>query len=198
MKDEILIVFETNKVVNKEVLNDSIGLQRSDCVIVTFEEIMNHQINVKDFFAIMDGTIGNKIINQNKSHGSFLKENSIEYLLMKNGIYVIKAPNISQLTALHFDHSERNQNMFQEAIKEYDDKINFIKNKNIKLRTKNDFQNSYANGIILNDLMPVNPNQKIYKLVKAIPQQKEQNVEYLTLEHLDILKDIEKLLQYIK
>lgn len=198
MKDEILIVFETNKIVNKEVLNDSIGLQRSDCVIVTFEEIMNHQINVKEYFAIMDGTTGNKIINQNKKHGSLLKENSIEFLLMKNGIYVVKAPNISQLTALHFDHSERNQNMFQEAIKEYDAKINFIKNKNIRLRTKNDFQQSYVNGIILNDLMQGKPNQKIYKLIKAIPEQKEPNVEYLTLEHLDILKDIEKLLQYIK
>lgn len=198
MKDEILIVFETNKIVNKEVLNDSIGLQRSDCVIVTFEEIINHQINVKEYFAIMDGTTGNKIINQNKKHGSLLKENSIEFLLMKNGIYVVKAPNISQLTTLHFDHSERNQNMFQEAIKEYDAKINFIKNKNIRLRTKNDFQQSYVNGIILNDLMQGKPNQKIYKLIKAIPEQKEPNVEYLTLEHLDILKDIEKLLQYIK
>lgn len=202
MKDEILIVFETNKVVTKEILNDAIGLKRSDCIIVTLDEVVNYQVNPKEYFAILDGTVNNKIIQMNKEKGVLLKENGIPFLqLTQNNVFVVPAPNISQLTALHFDSSERSRSLFQDAIKEYDNKINFLKNKNVKLRTKNDFQQAYpTTGIILNPLMEENNGnlKKVYKLIKDIPEQKETNVEYLTLEHLEILHDIEKLLHYIK
>ena len=203
MKNLILIVFETNKSIGKEIIQHSQGLKQRYCDIITEEELQKNKEILKDYKAMIDCTTNGKLYNYNKNiyRGVELKEQNFTYLKTASGKIIIMAPNTSRLTSTFFNTNETILNNFKKDYNEYLSVINFVVNKLPETKNINNFEKSInEDGLILNSVLE-NINQskaKIYKLVKEIPVEKAENIEYITYDNIFILNELKKVIDFIK
>lgn len=190
MSDKILVLFEENQKYKKDDLTQFISLNRKEIEMTTLEEILKNK-NLKDFSYIVDCTYDHKVFKANK--GQRLKQLNIEYMLVnKNNAIICKGPNISQLSTFNSTVPAIKEK-FEEALKLYNDCIDFLIKKNINLRNKDSFNKGTDTGLIMNDVLN-GSKSKIYKLVYKLPEVKEPGVEYVLFDNIEILEKLKNII----
>lgn len=200
-KKYILIIFNTNKVITKEVIDNAHGLKYSFCDITTIDEILANKERLGEYKAVIDCTDNTMFYNGQKSmkNGVEFTEQEIKYIKTSTNKFISTGPNISRLTATQFNQSPQVMENFTKDLNEYIKVINFITKKIPETRNINIFDNAMkTDGLVLNLEIKNNFNKKQYKLVKKVPKQKEPNTEYVTYDDIFILRELEKIIDYIK
>ena len=85
-------------------------------------------------------------------------------------------------------------------MEEYKSLIKFLIYKIPELKNKVNFNKAITQniGINLNEVVQNNRIGITYKLVKEIPETKEQGVEYITFDNIFILNELKKIIDTIR
>ena len=113
-------------------------------------------------------------------------------LVNKNNAIICKGPNISQLSTFNSTVPAIKEK-FEEALKLYNDCIDFLIKKNINLRNKDSFNKGTDTGLIMNDVLN-GSKSKTYKLVYKLPEVKEPGVEYVLFDNIEILEKLKSII----
>lgn len=200
-KKYILIIFDTNKVVTKEIIDNAHGLKYRFCDITTLEELLNNKEMLSNYKGVIDCTSNNKFYERQKAmkNGAEFTENNIRYIKTGTNKILCTGPNISRLTATQFNQSQQIMENFKKDFDEYISIINFVIKKIPETRNILSFDKAMnEDGIYLNLELKSNINKKQYKLVKRIPDQKENNTEYVLYDNIFILEELKKVIDFIK
>jgi hypothetical protein len=192
MNEKILVLFEETQKYKKEDLTQFISLNRKETTVSTLEEVLKNK-TIKDFYYILDCTFEHKAFNANVNKGQKLKQGTIEYLLVNDNKGIIcKGPNISQLSTYNSTVPAIKEK-FEESLKLYNDCIDFLIRKNIRLRNKDSFNKGTDTGLIMNDVLS-GSKSKTYKLVYTLPEIKEPGVEYVLFDNIEILEKLKQII----
>ena len=200
-KKYILIIFNTNKVITKEVIDNAHGLKYSFCDITTIDEILANKERLGEYKAVIDCTDNTMFYNGQKSmkNGVEFTEQEIKYIKTSTNKFISTGPNISRLTATQFNQSKQVMEQFTKDYDDYLKVINFMIKKIPEIRNINIFDNAMkTEGLILDFEIKNNFNRKQYKLVKKVPENKEQNTEYVTYDDIFILNELKNIIDFIK
>lgn len=200
-KKYILIIFNTNKAITKEVIENAHGLRYRFCDIMTIEDVLMNKQCLLEYKAVIDCTDNSMFYNGQKSikNGVEFTENGIQYIKTSTNKFISTGPNISRLTATQFNQSQIVMENFNKDYSEYLKTINFITKKIPETRNINIFDNAMkTDGLILDFEIKNNFNKKQYKLVKSVPENKEPNTEYVTYDDIFILNELNKIIDFIK
>lgn len=200
-KKYILIIFNTNKAITKEIIENAHGLRYSFCDITTIDNVLANKEKLIEYKAVIDCTDNTIFYKSQKSmkNGVELTEQEIKYIKTSTNKFISTGPNISRLTATQFNQSQQVMENFNKDLNEYIKTINFITKKIPETRNINIFDNAMkTDGVILDLEIKNNFNKKQYKLVKKVPEQKEINTEYVTYDDIFILRELEKIIDFIK
>lgn len=202
MEEKILIIFETNKAVDKETINDAMGLKFKYCNITTLEDIYASKIKMTDYIGIIDCTFKKIIFNHQIASKKGVKytENNIEYIKTSTNRFVVCGPTITQLSATLYSNNQSVLEKYKKDMEEYKSLIKFLIYKIPELRSKSNFNKAITQniGINLNEVVQNNRIGITYKLVKEIPETKEQGVEYITFDNIFILNELKKIIDTIR
>lgn len=201
MEEKILIVFETNKAITKETIDNAMGLKFKYCNITTIEDIYANKIKMTDYIGILDCTFKKVIFNHQIAAKKGVKytENNIEYIKTSTNRFVICEPSITQLTANLYSNNTTVLEKQKKDMEEYKSLIKFLFYKIPELKNKINFNKAIKEntGINLNEIVKNNRMGITYKLVKEIPENKEQGVEYITFDNIFILNELKKIIDTI-
>lgn len=188
MLNEILIVFDDLTSAN-DFDNE---LKFNNSTVKTVEEIKSNLATLWNYKCILDCTNGNRIYSQ-------MIPNSImysDYIETRNGsIIIMKGITYSRLTSSKLSPN----NIELKKIQENDRNIyfNILRNLITKIPGMSNeiaFEEGLnSTGIILNNY--IKDKNKVYLLVKTIPQYKEKNVVYITEDNLKLLSKLEDILK---
>lgn len=203
MNKYILILFETNKIISKEIIDNSHGLKYKFCDIVTWEYLLKNKEILKNYKGVIDCTNNKVFYNGQKAmkNGAEYTENKICYIKTSTNKFLSTGPNISRLTAVQFNNSKEILENFKKDFDEYIKVINFILSKIPETRNKILFDTALKENIgidISYEIKSKNINKKTYKLVKEVPVDKEDNTEYITYDGIMILNELQKVIDCIK
>lgn len=202
MEEKILVIFETNKAVTKDAIDNSTGLKFKYCDLTTLEDIYASKIKMTDYTGIIDCTFKKIIFNHQIAAKKGVKyiENNIEYIKTSTNRYVVCGPTITQLTATIYSSSESVVEKQKKDMEEYKSLIAFVAKKIPELRNKINFNKAISKniGINLNEIIKTNRMEVTYKLVKELPETKEEGVEYITFDNIFILNELKKIIDTIK
>lgn len=202
MEEKILIIFETNKAVDKETINNAMGLKFKYCNITTLEDIYASKIKMTDYIGIIDCTFKKIIFNHQIASKKGVKytENNIEYIKTSTNRFVVCGPTITQLTSNLYSNNQSVLDKQKKDIDDYKNLIRFLMNKIPDLKNKINFNKAITKniGINLNEVVQNNRMGITYKLVKDIPETKEQGVEYITFDNIFILNELKKIIDTIR
>lgn len=200
-KDYILIIFDTNKIITKDIIENSHGLNHTFCKIITMNDFLSDVSVISKYKAIIDCSTQNKLYNNflSKKNGVEFTENGFCYIKTARNNFVTKGPNISRLTSTLFNKSEQIVANYKKDYSEYLSIINFIISKIPELRNKQSFEKAIkTDEIILDYELVGKPMKSKYVLVKNIPEIKEQGTEYITYDDIFILNELKNIIEYIK
>lgn len=188
-QNKILVVFESNNLVSEENIKNANGLARRNCDICTLKELICDPNIISKYKCMVDCTFDHKIYNGylNKKKGILIKE-EFSFLRTPTNRFVIKAPNISQMTITNFTKSDIIKNKFAENLEDYNNRIQFISLKVPEYKNKQNFENGIKVGIDYSNF--VNNKEKRYILINEIPEHKEPGVVYITPNDVDILEKL--------
>lgn len=202
MEEKILIVFETNQAITKETIDNSMGLKFKYCNITTLEDIYSNKIKMTDYTGILDCTFKKVIFNHQIAAKKGVKyiENNVEYIKTSTNRFVLCGPSITQLTASLYSNNQSVLEKQKKDMEEYKSLIKFLIYKIPELKSKANFNKAITQniGINLNEVVQNNRMGITYKLVKEIPENKEQGVEYITFDNIFILNELKKIIDTIR
>lgn len=200
-KKYILIIFNTNKAITKEVIDNAYGLRYNFCDIMTIDDVLSNKQCLLEYKAVIDCTDNYVFYNGQKSmkNGVEFTDNNIQYIKTSTNKFISTGPNISRLTATQFNQSKQVMEQFTKDYNDYLIVINFMIKKIPEIRNINIFDNAMkTEGLILDFEVKNNFNKKQYKLVKKVPETKEQNTEYVTYDDIFILNELKNIIDFIK
>lgn len=200
-KKYILIIFNTNKAITKEIVDNAHGLRYRFCDIMTIDDVLNNKQCLLEYKAVIDCTDNLMFYKGQKAmkNGVEFTDNNIKYIKTSTNKFISTGPNISRLTATQFNQSKQVMEQFTKDYDDYLKVINFMIKKIPEIRNINIFDNAMkTEGLILDLEIKNNFNRKQYKLVKKVPENKEQNTEYVTYDDIFILNELKNIIDFIK
>lgn len=186
--NKIIIIFEPNTLVTSEEIKSSLVLQRRYSDIFVIDEIAKNSELLKPYKYLLDCTQNNKLFHKYLSNkkGILIKE-KYEYIKTATNKIIMPGPNISQLTITKYSTNKEIKDLYEKNKEEYYDKILFLTYKEPEYKNKIEFENSIKEGLDFTDFVTKSKNQKRYKLINQIPENKEENTIYVTPENIEIL-----------
>lgn len=200
-KKYILIIFNTNKIITKDIINNAYGLKYKFCDIMAIDDVMNNKKCLLEYRAVIDCTDNSVFYNGQKmmKNGVEFTNNNIKYIKTSTNKFICTGPNISRLTATQFSKTDQIMEQFTKDYNDYLSIINFMIKKVPEIRNVNIFDNAMkTEGLIIDIETKKKFNQKQYKLVKKLPEVKEENTEYVTYDDIFILNELKNIIDFIK
>lgn len=195
-KNKILIVFETaNNILSEGDILNSPLLMDYYCEFITYEKLSKNANMLNDYKVVFDCTSNLKIMKFIENKGIFIK-NLFNYYNLNDVVFI----NGFQIHS--FLISKENEGLINKEVKEnmkstfetYKKMLDFLKNNFLEEENFSieDFSEKLNKGI------EISGQKKRYVLVKNIPEEKEENTEYVMASSIALLKDVFEVFDYIK
>lgn len=196
--EKVYVVFETPQSITDDEVKEFNALGYRFCELVTYNEVLKKIKPLDVCRGILDCTIGFKIYESmlKRKEGNEYKNSKGEtYLRTVKGNFIVKGVLISQLMCAKFNKGlQEEQN---KSLDEYQRKIKTLLMLIPKISNKLKFEEGFKSqeGIDVSDVIG---GGRVYKLVKKLPEFPSPNVEYITPDDINILKDLLKVGEHIE
>jgi hypothetical protein len=193
--EKIAILFSTNNINKSEDIKNYTGLQRRFCEVITMDEVKLNPRILTEYAGLLDCSEGNLVYNgkiRNNS-GKEYKKNDQTYIKTATNKFIVNGPTITQLTASMFSQKEEILQREKNTYEVYDAALEFLYSLIKPIQNILNYELAMTtNGILINDILG-KTNEKVYKLVKTLPEKRDSNTVYITPDEIKVLNEIIKL-----